>query len=191
MGHVADLRGGREPGRRHGYTKDHGFVFGFDPADPSRSSADPITGMGRFAHEAVCIDPRSGTAYLTEDASGPLGLTYRYEPVDTTPAAGALHHGGELTAMACTDGGTHVPTWPPTPSPAPPCRCRGSRSPIRWPRVTSTRAQLSDDQVTRSRKFEGTWWGNGRAYIVCSFSTVAGLPAHSGQVWSYDPLTET
>jgi hypothetical protein len=51
-------------------------------------------------------------------------------------------------------------------------------------------------EITRSRKWEGAWWENGRAYIVCSFArtTEAGdwsLGAHDGQVWSYDPARST
>ena len=55
--------------------------------------------------------------------------------------------------------------------------------------TTSTRKQLADTQVTRSRKFEGAWYGSGRILIVCSFARVSdgSLAEHDGQVWSYDP----
>ena len=38
----------------------------------------PIKAWGRFAHEAVVIEPSRTRAYLTEDASGPNGLFYRW-----------------------------------------------------------------------------------------------------------------
>ena len=41
-------------------------------------------------------------------------------------------------------------------------------------------------EITRSRKWEGAWWGNGRAYIVCSFARNDDAPdwslgAHDGR----------
>ena len=56
----------------------------------------------------------------------------------------------------------------------------------------STRKQFTDD-ITRSRKFEGMWWGDDRAYIVCSFARLSDGSAaeHDGQVWSYDPRSST
>jgi hypothetical protein len=53
------------------------------------------------------------------------------------------------------------------------------------------RTQLTNE-VTRSKKFEGLWWGNGQLYINCSFAKTAadvsniGTP-REGQVWTYDP----
>src|SRR5690606_13217554 len=75
--------------------KDHGYVFEV-PAKESIFLADPlpIKGMGRFNHEAVAVDPRSGVVYLTEDRGD--GLIYRYIP--NTP--GKLLKGGRLQALA-------------------------------------------------------------------------------------------
>ena len=65
----------------NGYTKDHGFIFEVDPADPHRTGAVPLTAMGRFAHEAIAVDPRRGVVYETEDAfEKPFGLFYRFLP---------------------------------------------------------------------------------------------------------------
>ncbi|NUT29377.1 MAG: DUF839 domain-containing protein, partial [Streptomyces sp.] len=44
----------------NGYTRDHGFIFEVDPANPYRSGAVPLTAMGRFQHEAIAVDPRRG-----------------------------------------------------------------------------------------------------------------------------------
>ena len=43
--------------------------------------------------------------------------------------------------------------------------------------------------MTRSRKFEGAWWGKGVAYIVCSYArtTDGSVGQHDGQVWRHDP----
>ena len=177
---------------------DHGFVFEVDPVTSSNNPIPtPLTALGRFAHEAVCVDPDSGTLYLTEDAGGPNGLVYRFEPTDRTPAYGALRNGGTLTAMRCSSEGQPAPdlsvftvvgttlqvTWTAIPDPQ--------------AATVSVRNQLGDNEVTRSRKFEGAWWGDhpdgGRAHIVCSFARVedGSLAAHDGQVWAYDPQRKT
>jgi secreted PhoX family phosphatase len=49
--------------------------------------------MGRFNHEAVCIDPSTGIVYLTEDRDD--GLLYRYIPV----RPGSCRRGGRLEAL--------------------------------------------------------------------------------------------
>src|SRR5690606_8286080 len=76
--------------------KRHGYVFEVD-ADPSKTSGQPIVGMGRFSHEAVALDPRTGHVYLTEDDRNRAGL-YRSVPDDTSGRNGALAKGGRLQA---------------------------------------------------------------------------------------------
>lgn len=96
---------------QNGMTKDHGYIFEVDPAD-RRANRDPkpVKAFGRYAHEAVVIDPRRGHAYLTEDAAGPNGLLYRWTPPEH------FHHGrgklrtladdaGVLQAFKCFDSG--------------------------------------------------------------------------------------
>ena len=55
--------------------------------------------------------------------------------------------------------------------------------------TVSVRKQFTDDQVTRSRKLEGQWWGDGGAYFVASFARTSdgSVNEHDGQVWFYDP----
>ena len=53
--------------------------------------------------------PERGDLYLTEDASGPNGLVYRFAPTDRSRAYGALRNGGRLEAMRCSQRATHVP----------------------------------------------------------------------------------
>jgi secreted PhoX family phosphatase len=188
--------------------KDHGFVFEVDPGQPANNqNPTPLTALGRFAHEAVCIDPVEGHVYLTEDASAPNGLLFRFTPNDTTPAYGALRNGGVLEAMKCSRGGTHVPDLSVFSTP-------GTTLDVEWVTIpdplaatTSIRKQFTDTEVTRSRKFEGAWWGNsrlrsdgdghrwnygrhdGQAHIVCSFARLSdgSLSEHDGQVWVFDP----
>jgi hypothetical protein len=146
----------------------------------------------------VVVDPRSGDLYLTEDASGPTGLVYRFEPSDRTRAYGALRNGGALTAMSYSRNGTHVPDLSVFSSPGTVLQVDWVAVPDPLAATTSTRKQLANTDVTRSRKFEGAWWGNSgmgggaKAHIVCSFARLSdSLAEHDGQVWGYDPDRQT
>ena len=75
----------------------HGFVFETPSASTGLIEPVALTAMGRFAHEAVAVDPDTGIVYLTED--NPFGLFYRFIP--DTP--GELHRGGRLQALAIRD----------------------------------------------------------------------------------------
>ncbi len=90
----------QSPGMRpngFGTRKSHGWVFEVPhrargPVDPA-----PLTAMGRFKHEAACIDPRTGIVYQTEDEMS--GLFYRYLPNDRRN----LGKGGRLQALGFKD----------------------------------------------------------------------------------------
>jgi len=74
--------------------QDHGYVFEVDAKVKGAAKAEPIKAMGRFNHEAACVDPRTGIVYLTEDRSD--SLLYRYIP----KVKGQLAKGGKLQALA-------------------------------------------------------------------------------------------
>lgn len=64
-------------------------------ANASETTGRPIVAMGRFSHEAVAIDPRTGYAYLTEDSRNKSGF-YRFRPTDTSFTPGSYEAGGTL-----------------------------------------------------------------------------------------------
>ncbi|MEU4654345.1 alkaline phosphatase PhoX [Streptomyces sp. NPDC023723] len=183
----------------NGMTKDHGYVFEVDPAD-RRAGRDPkpVKALGRYAHEAVVIDPRRGHAYLTEDASGPNGLFYRWTPPEgfrhgrgrlRTLAADA----GRLEAFKCFDsGGRFVDDLSRATTTGTVYGVDWAEVPDRDAKTVSVRKQFTDGQVTRARKLEGMWWADGGAYVVSSYarSESPGAP-HDGQVWFYDPGRRT
>jgi secreted PhoX family phosphatase len=182
----------------NGMTKDHGYVFEVDPYDRAANRAPkPIKALGRYAHEAVVVDPKRGHLYLTEDASGPNGLFYRW-----TPPTGFRHGRGKLRTLAddagvlqafkCFDSGgafvddlsraTRIGTvygvdWVDVPDPD--------------AKTVSTRKQFGAGEITRARKLEGMWWGDGGAYVVSSFARDESPVAHDGAVWFYDPQRRT
>ncbi len=53
------------------------------------------------------------------------------------------------------------------------------------------RKQFTDGQITRARKLEGMWWGDGGVYVVSSYARQESPAQHDGQVWFYDPKRRT
>ncbi|MFI2409400.1 alkaline phosphatase PhoX [Streptomyces sp. NPDC018947] len=184
---------------RNGMTKDHGYVFEVDPAD-HRANRDPkpVKALGRYAHEAVVVDPKRGHLYLTEDASGPNGLFYRWTPPeDFRHGRGRLRtladDAGVLEAFKCFDsGGRFVDDLSRATTTGTVYGVDWVEVPDRDARTTSVRKQFTTGQVTRARKLEGMWWADGGAYVVSSFARdeSPGRP-HDGQVWFYDPRRRT
>jgi secreted PhoX family phosphatase len=199
-----------------GFTKPHGFVFEVDPYDEAANlNPQPIRALGRFEHEAVAVDPDTGQIYETEDAVNPLGLFYRWTPPDSALPLGK----GSLRALGPADGTLQalrarnasgavvldlsVATEP------------GTWYDVEWVDVADrdgaplvVRRQFNGfwngaprtgpgGDITRSRKLEGAWWGDGGAYFVASFArsddpvNQRTALAHDGQVWFYDPLAHT
>ncbi|MFJ2674157.1 alkaline phosphatase PhoX [Streptomyces sp. NPDC087525] len=172
----------------NGYTKDHGFIFEVDGADPRRTGAVPLTAMGRFQHEAIAIDPGTGIVYETEDAfERPFGLFYRFLPRKPHGGTGSLRAGGDLEAMrvpgvpdlsAVQEPGTSFDRveWVPVPDPL--------------ARETPVRLQdFGPKGITHAQKLEGCYWGERAVYFVSSFARSAEGSAadHYGQVWKYEP----
>jgi secreted PhoX family phosphatase len=75
-------------------TKPHGAIF--EVPVNGDATAEPITMAGRFAHEAVSLDPKEGALYLSEDNFNfPSGF-YKYVPPQHPMKAGRLMDGGKL-----------------------------------------------------------------------------------------------
>lgn len=162
------------------YAKAHGYVFEV-PASAAigRAAPVPIKAMGRFNHEAVAVDPKSGVIYLTEDDSE--GLLYRFIP--DTP--GQLQAGGTLQALAIR-GNPSLDTrnWD-TPYISP-----GEAMETEWIDLqnvdspeNSLRHRGYDDGAARFARGEGMWYGNNAVYFACT----NGGPEHLGQIWKYEP----
>ncbi|MEU0147978.1 alkaline phosphatase PhoX [Streptomyces sp. NPDC006288] len=172
----------------NGYTKDHGFVFEVDGADPRRTGAVPLTAMGRFQHEAIAVDPGNGIVYETEDAfDKPFGLFYRFLPKKPLGGTGSLRAGGALEAMRVpgvpdlsvvqeTGASFDRIEWVPVPDP------QADGTPIRL-------QDFGPKGITHAQKLEGCYWGGSSVYFVSSFAHSAEGSAadHFGQVWRYEP----
>ncbi|WP_031477368.1 alkaline phosphatase PhoX [Streptomyces bicolor] len=183
----------------NGMTKDHGYVFEVDPSDRrANQNPKPLKFFGRYDHEAVVIDPKRGHAYLTEDAANPNGLLFRW-----TPPKGFEYGRGKFRTLADDAGVLQAPK----------CFDSGGKFvddlsratkigtvygvdwvdvPDRDARTVAVRKQFGAGEITRARKLEGMWWGDGGAYIVSSYARAESPgAAHDGQVWFYDPKRRT
>ncbi len=179
--------------------QDHGFVFEVFADEPSRQVPKPILAWGRAPHEAVVIEPHRRRVYLTEDASGPTGLVYRWTAPDgyrlQARIADALgEDDGRLEALAVlAPDGSVLPdlAYVTSAQIGRPFQTTWRRVADRMARDAPLREQFSDGEVTRSKKLEGAWGDTHGMYFVASFAFEDGdLPAdatkHDGQLWYYD-----
>jgi secreted PhoX family phosphatase len=165
-------------GTREGWTQDHGYVFEVPASADHLVLAVPLKAMGRFVHEAVALDPRTGIVYLTED-QGTAGF-YRFIP--TRP--GLLGAGGRLEMLAI-DGQPRYDTRS--------GQRTGMTYPARWVEIDDPdpsdglpgavyQQGLAKGAATFAR-LEGAWWGDESVY----FHATSGGDRKLGQVWRYRP----
>ncbi len=72
---------------------DHGWTFEVPAGASGQVNPAPLKAMGRFNHEAACVDPATGLVYQTEDRND--SVLYRFAP----KVPGDLAQGGQLQAM--------------------------------------------------------------------------------------------
>lgn len=170
----------------------HGYVFEVRPS-AFDTTGQPIVEMGRFKHEAVCVDPRTSIVYQTEDQRNLAGY-YRFIPDNRSQRAGSLERGGRLQAAKVKgiDGAMLL---------APKL---GEEYELEWvdiadpdaaPQGSSSGPYLqarAAGALTMSRG-EGIWYHQGKAYIV---DTSAGRDGQGregrgeGCVWVHDLATD-
>lgn len=176
---------GAEPGT---YDKAHGYCFEVRAtAEPELQPARPIRAMGRFNHEACCVDPVTHAIYHTEDRGD--GLLYRLLPDN----ARDLLAGGRLQVLRAV-GRDKLDTrnWEQREFEP------GASIDVEWldladagidiePMEDTLRAEGFDAGAARFARGEGMWWGQvaGRAsaFLACT----NGGPAKVGQLWRYTP----
>ena len=180
--------------------KDHGYVFEVW-GDGETAHPVPLKALGRYAHEALAIDRDKSHIYLSEDASGPNGLFYRwtgprgYRLGKTSWKDLADVNFGTLEAMAILgDDGKPIPdvAYLTSAQLLRPFRVAWVPVPDRDAVSVSTRKQFTDDKITRGKKFEGVWGTHDGVYVVNSFAKVGttdipadGVP-HEGMIWFYN-----
>lgn len=169
-------------------SKRHGYNFEVPAsAEIGVVSPIPLVAMGRFNHEAVAVDPRTGVVYQTEDRAD--GLFYRFIPNQR----GHLQAGGLLEALKIKDmpqaiTKTNIPV--------------GKKFEVEWVRIDNvdppndgepaagedvtqygTRYQGFVKGAAQFTRGEGIAYDNGEFFFNCT----DGGEKELGQVWRYIP----
>jgi len=160
--------------------KDHGYCFEVmaDP-DSGLQQAKPLKALGRFRHEAVCLDPVSRILYLTEDRHD--GLFYRFIPEKADDFTA-----GQLQALAFVDDVPDNRNYA-SQGPAFPI---GEDKVIRWIDMDDVDS-AKDDLRHRGKKAgaayfargEGITYNDGSFYICCT----NGGNHRQGQIFKLTP----
>ena len=203
----------------NGLTVRHGYTFEV-VADAKSGVVTPlpIKAMGRFSHEAIAVDPKTGYFYETEDRGD--SCFYRFVPNSKIAAPGQLATvGGTLYALKIKGStGSVNTTNNPTQGGTSELIKVGQTLDVEWvkidnvdPNSENNTGDVANGQVgvryQAQRKGaaiffrgEGCWYGNSLVYFT---ATQAGTPAPenlpsppnsgrgNGQVWAYDPAKET
>ena len=171
----------------------HGYVFDVPVDATSPADPVPLRALGRFVHEAVAVDPRTGFVYLTEDrsfnaSSGVGSGFYRFIPAPgSTPADWADPAAGTLQALAVrgrpnyntivgqTPGAVLEVEWVDIPDPDPAGAAQDSYAVFK---------QGMAGGAAVFQRLEGCWYGDDSVF----FNATSGGDSGSGQVWQYRPL---
>lgn len=160
--------------------KSHGWVFEIPSAHVGLVEPVALTAMGRFKHEAACIDPKTGVVYMTEDLAD--GLFYRFLPNDrrNLAAGGRLQALGLAEAPEGGDTRNQIEKSFPT----------GGWKTVRW--IDLDGVDNPDDDLRRRGhkagaavfcRGEGVFFGQGELYFACTSGGAAG----AGQIFRYVP----
>lgn len=163
--------------------KDHGYIFEVPvSADIHLLDPKPLKAMGRFNHEAVCVDPNTGIVYLTEDRED--GLIYRFIPNEK----GQLDKGGRLQVLAVKDHKSFdTRNWKSLETPK---IAIGEKFTVQWMDIDNVESPDDDlrfrgfeQGATRFARGEGMWFGDRELYFTCT----NGGHEMKGQVFRYVP----
>ncbi len=156
----------------------HGYIFDVPATAAGPVDPVPLTAMGRFVHEAICVDPRTGFIYETEDQD--TAGAYRFLPADR----GDLAAGGTLQMLAIKGQFQYDTRTGQRP---------GTPLPVEWVDIDDADPDSADELAVFNQgrvkggavfaRLEGAWWGDGAAYLV----STSGGDAELGQVWEYRP----
>jgi len=161
--------------------KDHGYVFEVPSGAKGLVDPNPLKAMGRFKHEAACIDPRTGVVYMTEDLQN--GLFYRYLPNDRRNLAA----GGRLQVLGFVGQATDADTRNQEDAEL---FAQGNWKNVRWIDIDGVDNPYDDLRMRGHAKGaaffargEGLWWGQNELY----FTATSGGAAGAGQIFRYVP----
>lgn len=165
---------------RGDFEKYHGYNFDV-PASTTAQVYDPVplTAMGRFNHEAICVDPTSGIIYQTEDRTD--SLFYRFIPNEPSK----LSKGGRLQALCIRElNAADTRNWESRSLEI------GEAKEVFWIDMDEVdspqdnlREQGHEKGAAKFARGEGMWYGDGEMFFACT----NGGPNQLGQIFKYVP----
>jgi len=137
--------------------------------------------MGRFNHEAVCVDPNTSIVYQTEDRGD--GLITRFIP----KVPGKLLEGGRLQALVVKDQPSFdTRNWGVTKHELK----EKQQVEVEWmdldgiePKKDDLRIRAYQEGAARFARGEGMWFGEKECYFACT----NGGRTKTGQIFRYIP----
>ena len=175
--------GDKYNGEVHHFEKTHGWIFEVPP-EGVEQPPQPLTDMGRFWHEAIAVDPKTGIVYETEDRSA-SGF-FRFIPNERNKLAA----GGRLEMMKIAGhkdlrkgvqpNKTYDVSWVPIDDPT---KVAGGGT-IDQGVFHQGKAQ----DGTMFARLEGCWHSHVDHKIY--FDATTGGDKGKGQIWCYDPSHE-
>lgn len=176
---VITARDGKKYG---GFAKPHGYCFEVPASSNSVVEPVPLKAMGRFVHEAVAVDAKSGVVYLTED-NRPAGF-YRFLPNRKK----RLAEGGKLQVLKVKGIDNFDARNPDTEKTTFPAEWVTIDNPDPEEADTKSRAVLEQGLAKGAATFtrlEGCDVDKtGRVYFV----STDGGELKGGQIWAYEPI---
>lgn len=167
-----------ERGRKHGYCFEVVAA-----ADGKLQKAIPLKALGRFCHEAVALDHRTGILYLTEDVND--GMLYRFIPDKPRD-----FQNGKLQALAIV-GKPQADTRSYTQSDE--NLKEGDKYKVKWIDLDNPEAPDNDLRYRGHRagaavfaRGEGIICDNGKVYVCCT----DGGPKRQGQIFLLTPALD-
>ncbi|MCY4402999.1 MAG: DUF839 domain-containing protein [Candidatus Poribacteria bacterium] len=173
------------------FEQDHGYNFEVPvTTKPGLVEAPALKAMGRFNHEAVAVDEKTGIVYQTEDRND--GMFYRFIPVES----GQLAKGGRLQALiirdiAAADTRNWKTRWQKIASWTYDPITVSQKMAVSW--VDVENVESPDDDLRKQgvegkdaamfARGEGIWYCGNSFYFAC---TNGGFE-QKGQIWRYIP----
>lgn len=173
------------------FEQDHGYNFEVPvTTKPGLVESTALKAMGRFNHEAIAVDEKTGIVYQTEDRND--GMFYRFIPEEP----GQLAKGGRLQAlkirgMAAADTRNWKTRWQKIASWTYDPIAVSEKMAVSWVDVENVESPdddlrlqgVEEKDAAMFARGEGIWYSGNALYFAC---TNGGIE-QKGQIWRYIP----